>query len=108
MGRFDALTQLDAPLPTPPSSAVSPPAPKQAPAQPAETRHEEEQKPEIMKSRNPEKRSPTHTFKEKPLKYSTLLDGSLMKKIKLFAAERAMKDYEVLELAISEYFENHT
>src|SRR5215813_2237871 len=107
MGRYDALTQLEAPVHHPPSPVVPPPPPKKTPVQHSEPHREDEHKPEIMKSRNHDKSPLMPSFKEKPLKYSTLLDGNLIKKIKLFAAERAMKDYEVVELAISEYFEKH-
>jgi len=46
-------------------------------------------------------------FKEKPEKYSTLLNVDLIKKIKLFAAEGDLKSYEVLERALTEFFEKH-
>jgi hypothetical protein len=57
-----------------------------------------------MISRNHENISPTNTPKEKPVKYSTLLDAALIKKIKLSAAEKEIKDYEVIEEALTKYF----
>lgn len=104
MGRFDALTQIEeSQKPATPSPVASSPTQK-----PSTTTRENEQretkKPEIMKSGNHEKHSPINISKEKPLKYSTLLDAAIIKKIKLEAAERDIKDYQVIELALSEYF----
>jgi hypothetical protein len=48
--------------------------------------------------------SPILNLKEKPNKYSTPLDAALIKKIKLMAAEKESKEYEVIELALTEYF----
>jgi hypothetical protein len=44
---------------------------------------------------------------EKPEKYSTLMKPELTEKIKLYAAQRDIKDYEVIELALTEYFQKH-
>jgi hypothetical protein len=44
---------------------------------------------------------------EKPEKYTTHLGPSLVKKIKLFAVEREMKDYEVVTAALLVYFEKN-
>jgi hypothetical protein len=105
MGRFDALTHLEEERTT---SATLPvafsAAPKTLPAQPIKTKVDEKKKPEIMISRNHDTSTPTDRFKEKPSKYSTLLNAGLIKKIKLFAAEKEIKDYEVIELALTEYF----
>jgi hypothetical protein len=98
MGRFDALTQLEKQSKKPTSSPiVSSPAPKKPPSQ-------EQKNHEIMKSRKLDTLSPTDKLKDKPLKYSTLINGNLLKRIKLLAAERDIKDYEVIEIALTEYF----
>lgn len=104
MGRFDALTHLEEEKPSAPLSVVSSPTQKKSPVQPSRNNIEEKQKPEIMISRNHDAPSPIDSFKDKPSKYSTILDASLIKKIKLFAAEKEIKDYEVIELALTEYF----
>jgi hypothetical protein len=43
---------------------------------------------------------------EKVEKYTTHLEPSLIKKIKLTAIEKDMKDYDVVRLALIQYFEN--
>ena len=88
------------------SAVASSSTPKTPPVQPIKTKVDEQKKPDIMISGNHETSFPAHNFKEKPAKYSTLLDATLIKKIKLFAAEREIKDYEVIELALTEYFKN--
>jgi hypothetical protein len=106
MGRFDALTQLEEQPNKPPSSPIVPsPASKKPPAQQGKKQSDEAKNHEIMKSRNSDTLSPTNNLKEKPLKYSMLINGNLIKKIKLLAAEREIKDYEVIEVALTEYFE---
>jgi hypothetical protein len=106
MGRFDALTQLEEQPNKPTSSAVvSSPAPKKPPAQQLKKQSGEEKNHEITKSGNSNTLSPTDNLNEKPLKYSTLINANLIKKIKLLAAERELKDYEVIEYALKEYFE---
>jgi hypothetical protein len=105
MGRFDALTQLEEQPKKPTSSVVvSSPTPKKPPAQQLKKQSGEEKNHEIMKSGKFDTLSPTDTLKEKPLKYSTLINGNLLKRIKLLAAERDIKDYEVIEIALTEYF----
>ena len=107
MGRFDALTQLEDLTNTPTPPPVAPPPtknqdePKQIPkAKPVK-------KPEFMKTRKPENYSQTDQGMEKPEKYYTLLQADLIKKIKMFAAEQDIKDYKVIELALTEYFDKH-
>lgn len=89
------------PEPTPPFDTTT----KQPPPS-VKRPNKEVEKPEIMNSRNPES-SPASEIREKPLKYSTLLYANSIKKIKLFAAERDIKDYEVLEIALTEFFQKH-
>jgi hypothetical protein len=105
MGRFDALTQLEEQPKKPTSSPiVSSPTPKKPPAQQVKKQGDEVKNHEIMNSRNSITLSPTDNLKEKPLKYSTLINGNLLKRIKLLATERDIKDYEVIEIALTEYF----
>ena len=56
-----------------------------------------------MKSRTHEDDSPTDI----PIKYSTLIRTHFLKKIKIHAAETDLKDYEVIELALTEFFKKH-
>jgi len=41
-----------------------------------------------------------------PVKYSTLIRTQFIKKIKIHAAETDLKDYEVIELSLTEFFKN--
>jgi hypothetical protein len=50
--------------------------------------------------------SPTLPDAEKVEKYTTHLEPSLVKKIKLAAIEKDIKDYEVVRLALTQYFES--
>jgi hypothetical protein len=43
---------------------------------------------------------------EKVEKYTTHLEPSLVKKIKLAAIEKDIKDYEIVRLALTQYFES--
>ena len=63
----------------------------------------ESKKPEIMKSRNHENDSPLDI----PVKYSTLMRTHFIKKIKIHATETDLKDYEVIELALTDFFKKH-
>ncbi len=107
MGRFDALTQIEEKpqKPTPSPAAFSPTPQKKI--VPTIKTDKEEKKPEILKSRKPENNSPSDGLTDKPEKYSTLLEASLIKKIKIHAAEREIKDYQVIAIALTEYFEKH-
>ena len=103
MGRFDALQNLEEsqeknnhPL------VISPPVLEQV----AKTT----KSPEGKKSTKPQNRLPTKDSSsidilEKPEKYTTHLEPSLIKKIKLHATERDMKDYQVVKKALLLYFE---
>src|SRR4051812_39449558 len=44
---------------------------------------------------------------EKPEKYTTHLEPSLIKKLKIYATERDMKDYQVVKNALLLYFEKN-
>jgi hypothetical protein len=62
---------------------------------------------EILKTRKHEDVPPSTVLADKPQKYSTLLDSNLIKRVKLYATESDIKDYEVLELALTEFCERH-
>ena len=104
MGRYDALTQIEE---KPPQKTPLPDASTQSMKKPpiqAEQKQEQTvKKPEIMKTRNHEDDSPI----DLPVKYSTLLKPHFIKKIKIHAAETELKDYEVIELALTEFFKKH-
>ncbi len=104
MGRYDALTQIEE---KPPQKTPLPDASTQRMKKPtiqAEQKREQTvKKPEIMKTRNHENDSPI----DLPAKYSTLLRTHFIKKIKIHAAETELKDYEVIELALTEFFKKH-
>src|ERR1700712_4861843 len=105
MGRFDALTQIDekqevkSPQQAPvvpdkkipkapeavPTSQNAAFAPLSLPATKNQPR--DRQKPENLNSGIHENVSPTEAMQDKPQKYSTLLHGASIKKIKLYAAE---------------------
>jgi hypothetical protein len=108
MGRFDALTKLEeipkelTPLPVSQSTTT-----KQSQVQPQRKPGGVIKKPEFMKSRKSESPSPRSSQPNKPEKYSTLIDSNLIRKLKVFAVEKDIKDYQVIEFALSEYFEKH-
>ncbi len=80
MGRFDALTQIEEKpqKPTPlPAALSSAPQKKTVPTIKTD---KEEKKPENLKSRKPENNSLSNGLTDKPEKYSTLLEASLIKK----------------------------
>jgi hypothetical protein len=107
MGRFDALTELEEkPQKTTPSQVTLSPTPKKTP-EPSIKTDAKHNKPEFMKSGKPETSIVSDSLGLKPEKYSTLLDPSLVKKIKIYSAEREIKDYQVIAKALIEYFENH-
>jgi hypothetical protein len=58
-------------------------------------------------ARKPEKLSSTLTDLEKVEKYTTHLEPSLVKKIKLAAIDKDIKDYDVVRIALKEYFEKN-
>jgi hypothetical protein len=53
------------------------------------------------------KLSPTPPDSEKVEKYTTHLEPSLVKKIKLAAIEKDIKGYEIVRIALTQYFENN-
>ena len=104
MGRFDALTKLEEhPSEKTPLPEVSTKPQKKTPLQSEQNPGSDGKKPEIMKSRNHEDDSPLDI----PVKYSTLMRTHFIKKIKIHAAKTELKDYEVIELALTEFFKKH-
>jgi hypothetical protein len=74
--------------------------------QPLRQQEQEKQaKPATLQTRKPVKQSPA-AF-DKVEKYTTHLEPSLIKKIKLEAIEKDMKDYDVVRAALKQYFENN-
>jgi hypothetical protein len=51
--------------------------------------------------------SPTLGLFEKPEKYTTHLEPSMVKQLKLFAVEKDMKDYQVIKNALLLYFKHN-
>jgi hypothetical protein len=124
MGRFDALTQIEekqekkTPLPdvASPTSNISQgqinksesdsfkkPANPLA-GKPANLQTRKTESPQTRKTANP--LIETEVF-EKPEKYTTRMIPSLVKKVRLHAIDKDMKDYEVISTALNEYFERN-
>jgi hypothetical protein len=68
---------------------------------------DKKEKPASTPARTPAKLSPGLADLEKPEKYTTHIEPSLMKKIKLWAVEKDMKDYDVVRAVLIQYFENN-
>ena len=110
MGRFDALTQLDAKKPQPPAPAAQPDTLKaRLPESPKSGIHENPKtgKPVNLLSGNPVTLKSGIHENLKHEKYSTLLQRSLIKQIKQFALAHDMKDYEVIHQAMTAFFEKN-
>jgi hypothetical protein len=105
MGRFDALTQLEEPKKSSrPSPVVAIPVNTQQ-STVVKDQSSEPKKPTKPQTRLPTKEPATLDSLEKPEKYTTHLEPSLVKKLKLHATERDMKDYQVIKKALLLYFE---
>ena len=105
MGRFDALTQLD----NTPQQEV-PPLVAQKTAKPQNDKAASPQADKAVKLQGSKAANPLsrlHTV-EKPDRYTTRLIPSLVKKIKLYAAENDIDDKDVVTQALVEYFERRT
>jgi hypothetical protein len=63
--------------------------------------------PARQQTRTGTKLSPAPSDSEKVEEYTTHLEPWLVKKIKLAAIEKDIKDYEVVRLALTQYFENN-
>ncbi len=105
MGRFDALTKLEEPKKTSaPSPVFSPPTYNQQ-TKTVNDQTNEAKKPAKPQTRLPSNKSSALDSLEKPEKYTTRLEPSLVRKIRIFAAEKEIKDYEVVKNALKLYFE---
>jgi hypothetical protein len=110
MGRFDALTNLDEK-----QQELKPPTtPSPIPSSQKEQNKEVKRpaNPQAGKTANPLTRKPASGLieldtLEKPEKYTTRLIPSLVKKVRLFAIDKDMKDYEVVSTALNEYLERN-
>ncbi len=103
MGRYDALTQLEEkPEKKTPPHVISPPASKQPQTQ--LPKNDGIKKPANPQDRKPAKLSTSFNSLEKPEKYTTRLEPSLVKKIRLDAVEKDMNDYDVVKTALTQYF----
>ena len=96
MGRFDALTQLDT-KPANPQTGLSANLQANKPANPQEGKPVN---PHSGKPANPQTRI---SVMEQVEKYTTRLEPSLVKSIKIYAAEHDLADYEVVKHAVEEY-----
>jgi len=106
MGRFDALTQLEEKveknIPVPMGAS---PTLKNKKGQPDKKQGNEVKKPANPQTRKTANQSPALDSLDKPEKYTTRLEPSLIKKIRIHAIEKDMKDYEVVRSALNQYFE---
>jgi hypothetical protein len=107
MGRYDALTQLEEkPVQADPLPAVAPSPTDSSQAQAINKQDAGQKKPAKPQNRKTASQSPSNAA-ERPEKYTTRLEPSLVKKIRLHAAEKEMKDYEVVRTALNHYFERN-
>ena|ERR1700680_4677437 len=106
MGRFDALTQLDKKTGKTPSLVEKPANPQTVLPEtpqvllPANLQDGKPAKPNVGKPTNLLNRIPAHEVVEK---YTTRLLPSLIKEIRVFAAQHDIPDYEVVQQAVKEY-----
>jgi hypothetical protein len=108
MGRFDALTQLEEKREKKNPSPVAPsPTLENHGEQPVKNEGGEPKKPANPQTRMPANPPPALEPLDKPEKYTTRLEASLIKKIRLHAIENDMKDYEVVRTALNQYFERN-
>jgi hypothetical protein len=104
MGRFDALTQLEeSKKSSRPSSVVTVAANTQQ-SSVVKSQSSEPKKPTKPQTRLPTNQPAILDSLEKPEKYTTHLEPSLVKKLKLHATEKDMKDYQVIKKALLLYF----
>jgi hypothetical protein len=116
MGRFDALTELEEKQPPAQIPAGSPVAgvKKHFPTPPPEKSMKQVPKDKAGKV------APLHTRKRAKLsmapalldtemveKYTTHVEPSLVKKIQIEAIEQDINDYDVVRIALKEYFERN-
>src|SRR5579859_6480393 len=109
MGRYDLLTELDEKKPL---GEKSPKPERKQTAKPTSPLVHKPTNPQVEKPTNGFVGKPTsgllpHPINEKPQKYTTHLHPDMVKRIKLFAVQQDIKDYEVVEKALSEYFQRN-
>ena len=115
MGRFDTLTQLEekpiqdtAPVVVKEEKPRKPETPKAGNPENPKTRlsgNPKVGKPNSGFTDNPESGEPRKPAHEKPEKYTTMLKVDMIKRIKMYAVQEDIKDYEVVEKALQEYFD---
>jgi hypothetical protein len=88
----------------PGSGGLVPPLPEKTVPQAAQDKKD---MPANQQTSKPVKLSPALPDSEKVEKYTTHLQPSLVKKIKLAAIEKDMKDYDIVRAALNQYFENN-
>src|SRR5687768_6383046 len=81
------------PLPPPEKQVVHPQAKKDTPVR--------------QQTRKVTKPSPALSDSEKVEKYTTHVEPSLVKKIKLAAIDKDIKDYDIVRIALKQYFERN-
>jgi hypothetical protein len=108
MGRFDALSNLEETQvkKTPPPVVVSP-APKQPQSLPPIKQAAIVKKPTNPQVHKTTKKSPFVDSIEKIEKYTTHLEPSIVKKIKRYALDQDIKDYQVIKEALLLFFEKN-
>ncbi len=115
MGRFDELINLDEKKPQKPETAPvvqSSPLPQRDTMSVSPTPHAaKKQLTDGKKLASPHSRtsakmsqSPALSDSEKVEKYTTHLEPSLVKKIQIEAIEKDINDYDVVRIALKEYF----
>ena len=96
MGRFDVLTRLDT-KPANPQTGLPVNLQARIPAKP------QEGKPASLNVGKPTSPQTRLAVLEQVEKYTTRLEPSLVKRIKIYAAEHDVADYEVVKHAVEEY-----
>jgi hypothetical protein len=108
MGRYDALTQLEEkPETRTPAPGVVSIHPKKQSKRTGGKFIEKDKMSTNPQTVKPTSQSPTTEHLEKPEKYTTHLEPSLVKRLKLFAVEKDLKDYQVIKNALIHYFEKY-
>jgi hypothetical protein len=116
MGRFDLLTQLDENQPPEQKPAIAPVASVKtpSPAPPVEKPIVKEAQDKKVKSASLQTRkraklslAPALPDSEMVEKYTTHVEPSLVKKVQIEAIEQGINDYDVVRIALKEYFEKN-
>jgi hypothetical protein len=98
MGRYDALTLLDKKTARPQTALAAKPQEDKA----ARPQTDKQVSPQVALTARPQTAT---SPREKPERYTVRMLPSLQKKIKLFAVEHDMDDYEVVQEAVKEYIQ---